>query len=200
MRTPLFTSDLHINHAKIIEYAKRPFPDVATMNAEIKRRWNHLVAPDDEVYLIGDVGMGDKQGVIDLIYQLNGVIYLIPGNHDVGLLKDPRFRDRFAWIRSLAEIVVHWDPADRKKHQRIILCHYAMKVWHKSHHGAWQLFGHSHGHLKDDPYSLQLDVGVDCWDFYPVSFQQLQEKMAQKIFRPIDHHGAQREQETNGRE
>lgn len=184
-----FTSDLHLNHAKIIEYAKRPFPDVETMNFEIVRRWNESVAREDDVYLIGDVGMGDKQQVVDLIYQLNGRIFLVPGNHDVGLMNISRFRDRFAWIRSLTEIVLHWDPADKKTHQRITLCHYAMKVWNKSHHGAWQLYGHSHGNLRDDPHANQLDVGVDCWDFYPASFQEIQEKMALKTFKPIDHHG-----------
>jgi calcineurin-like phosphoesterase family protein len=73
-------------------------------------------------------------------------------------------------------------------HQDITLCHYAMKVWNKAHHGAWQLFGHSHGTLPDDPNALQLDVGVDSWDFTPVTVEQIYDRMALKNFKPIDHH------------
>jgi len=72
--------------------------------------------------------------------------------------------------------------------QAITLCHYAMKVWNKAHHGAWQLFGHSHNTLPDDPNALQLDVGVDSWDFFPVTVEQIHDRMAKKTFKPVDHH------------
>ena len=41
--------------------------------------------------------------------------------------------------------------------------------------------GNSHGLLP--PYGLSFDVGVDCWDFYPVSLEQVKEKMA--TLKPI---------------
>lgn len=59
-----------------------------------------------------------------------------------------------------------------------------------SHHGSWQLYGHSHNSLKDDPHSLQLDVGVDAWDYRPASFEEVRERMSKKTFEPADHHGA----------
>ncbi len=46
---------------------------------------------------------------------------------------------------NLAEISVHGQP--------IVICHYAMRVWNRSHHGAWHLYGHSHGNLPDTPTS-----------------------------------------------
>jgi calcineurin-like phosphoesterase family protein len=46
------------------------------------------------------------------------------------------------------------------------------------HHGAWHLYGHSHGALP--PYGKSFDVGVDCWNYKPVSFEQVQEKMNQQ--------------------
>lgn len=40
--------------------------------------------------------------------------------------------------------------------QRIVLCHYAMRVWNHSSHGAWHLYGHSHGRLPSVDASLSM--------------------------------------------
>jgi len=46
--------------------------------------------------------------------------------------------------------------------------------------GAWQLYGHSHGNLADDPLSLSMDVGVDTHDFRPWHFEEVQAAMQAK--------------------
>ena len=80
---------------------------------------------------------------------------------------------------------------DRGESKSIVLCHYAMKIWNKSHHGVWHLYGHSHGTLPDDPYSMSFDVGVDCHDFKPLGFDDIKKIMdKKKKFKPIDHHNA----------
>jgi len=76
--------------------------------------------------------------------------------------------------------------------QQIILCHYAMRVWDKSHWGIWHLYGHSHGSLPDDPRSLSYDVGVDKNNFTPLLFEEVKEIMSKKTFKPVDHHGEKR--------
>jgi len=53
-----------------------------------------------------------------------------------------------------------------------------MRVWHKSHFNAWQLYGHSHGGLS--PMGKQLDVGIDSNKFFPLSFEKLQNIMKAK--------------------
>jgi calcineurin-like phosphoesterase family protein len=73
--------------------------------------------------------------------------------------------------------------------QRIDLCHYAFRTWNYSHKGSWHLYGHSHGTLPEIETSLSFDVGVDSWDFYPVSFDEVAAKMATKRFEPIDRAG-----------
>jgi len=35
-----------------------------------------------------------------------------------------------------------------------------------------------------------MDVGVDCWDYYPISFEKVKEVMLKKQFQPIDHHSS----------
>jgi calcineurin-like phosphoesterase family protein len=193
-----FTSDLHFNHTNVIKYAHRPFltdagePDVQKMNEELVARWNSRVQPNDFIYVLGDFCLGGNgDDAIGFAKRLNGQKYLIFGNHDKALRKNKPFLDLFIWAKDFAEIKVpDLDIEGRSRHsQSITLCHYAMRVWNKSHYGAWQLYGHSHGSLADDPTSRQVDVGVDNWDYYPVSYQQLKERMAQKNWKPIDHHG-----------
>ncbi len=62
--------------------------------------------------------------------------------------------------------------------QPITLCHYAMRVWHKSHFNSWQLYGHSHGKLN--PIGKQYDVGADSNNLSPVSFEMLKSIMKKK--------------------
>jgi calcineurin-like phosphoesterase family protein len=47
------------------------------------------------------------------------------------------------------------------------MCHYAFRTWRDQHKGALNLHGHSHGRLK--PLPRQQDVGVDVWDWRPVT-------------------------------
>jgi calcineurin-like phosphoesterase family protein len=56
-----------------------------------------------------------------------------------------------------------------------------MRSWDKSHYASWCLFGHHHGLLE--PYGLSFDVGVDCWNFFPVSLEQIDKKMS--TLKPI---------------
>jgi calcineurin-like phosphoesterase family protein len=65
--------------------------------------------------------------------------------------------------------------------QYLVLDHYAGRVWHRSHNGSVQLFGHSHGRLPDTYNSC--DIGVDRWDYMPVSWPQIRARLA-KIPRP----------------
>jgi calcineurin-like phosphoesterase family protein len=200
-----FTSDEHFDHEMVITYAKRPFltngkPDVELMNEELIRRSNALVQPDDHLYILGDVSMGVPGRAYDHISRLNGKKFWVPGNHDRKTRENSRVRSLFEWIKDLAEIRVPDETITEGRNrgtQPIVLCHYAMRTWNKSHFGAWQLFGHSHGTLHDNPNALQLDVGVDCWDYAPVSYEQIKERMAKKTWQPIDHHDpATRPQET----
>jgi len=187
-----FTSDTHYGHKNIIRYAGRPFPSVEVMDKEMVERWNSVVQPGDVVYHLGDFAFCPADEAIVIAQRLNGHKHLIFGNHDKRLRKDSRFIKCWESTQDFLEIRVAdetlTDGRDRGT-RRITLCHYAMKVWNHSYRGTWQLFGHSHGTLHDDPNSKQLDVGVDCWNFIPVSYEQVREKMEKKTFVPVDRHG-----------
>ena len=50
-----YTSDLHLGHANVIRFDKRPFADVEEMDQYIITRWNNRVSEDDTVYILGDI-------------------------------------------------------------------------------------------------------------------------------------------------
>jgi calcineurin-like phosphoesterase family protein len=174
-----FTSDWHLYHANIIKYSHRPFADTVEMNQVILDNLNSKVEEDDWLYFLGDMAfVRDEQILINWLDKVRCKnIAFIKGNHDRAASK---IRDRFFWYRDMMEIEVENQP--------IVLCHYAMRVWNKSHHGAWQLYGHSHGSLPDDPNALSMDVGVDTNNFQPYSMDDIRLIMSKKTFKPIDHH------------
>jgi calcineurin-like phosphoesterase family protein len=146
------------------------------MNEVLIERWNEKIAKDDPVYHLGDFALMPPGKLRRLRERLNGKIHLITGNHEDDALRCP---ECFEWIKDYYELTV--EDADAHKGQRfIVLFHYAMRVWNASHYGTWHLYGHSHGSLPDDITSLSFDVGVDCHNFYPLSYNDIKQIMAKK--------------------
>lgn len=177
-----FTADSHLGHKNIIEHAGRPFGSLRDMDDEIIRRWNSVVTAKDTVYHLGDVGLCSPGRLAELLKKLRGTIHLIEGNHDKSALH-AKCRGRFESISPLSELYLPDSSAPKGK-RHIVLCHYAMRVWNKKHWGSWHLFGHSHGKLPDLQDSLSFDVGVDAWDFTPVSYAQVRSRMGGKTWKP----------------
>jgi calcineurin-like phosphoesterase family protein len=186
-----FTSDPHIGHANIIKYCQRPFKDVQEMDEILIKNWNSVVQPGDITYVVGDLCLARPEYGISRIRRMNGQKILIEGNHDndKGCLDNQEFRDLFTEIHPILEIEVPDKDAFNGKHQRITLCHFAMRVWNKSHRGAWHLYGHSHGTLPDDPNMLSMDVGADVHNYTPISYNQVKALMKKKTWKAVDHHG-----------
>ena len=55
-----YISDLHLGHANVIRWDKRPFDSIGEMHREVIRRWNCTVTPKDTVWLLGDVAWNTK--------------------------------------------------------------------------------------------------------------------------------------------
>lgn len=170
-----FTSDTHFGHENIIKYCNRPYPNVRIMDDEIIHNWNSRIQPTDTVYHLGDFCFNNFNRYF---HSLNGQIHFIEGNHDKEAFAN---RNKFASYNKFKEIRING--------QKIVLCHYALRVWNKSHHGSWHIYGHSHGTLPDEPNALSFDVGVDCHNYFPISFEEVATIMKKKTWTPIDHHG-----------
>ncbi len=175
-----FTSDHHFGHKNIIKFSERPFKDVDEMDEFMIQKWNEKVTPEDEVYHLGDVGLNSPGKLRKILDRLNGKIYLINGNHEKSA---QACHSRFEWIKDYYELVIK-DETFKKGQQLIVLSHYAMRVWNASHWGTYQLYGHSHGNLPRDPNALSFDVGVDCHDFAPISYEEVKEIMKTKTWEP----------------
>ena len=122
-----FISDLHINHAKIIEYDARPFADVEEMNRVLIENWNNVVNEDDIVFHLGDFSVGGAVEWTNLLDQLHGRIFLILGNHDNHSLKDRRFSILFDEIVPYKEITDNTNG----KNYNLVLSHYPIFSWNK---------------------------------------------------------------------
>jgi calcineurin-like phosphoesterase family protein len=198
-----FTADTHFGHASIIEYANRPWATAEEMDEALVERWNSCVQPNEDVWHLGDFAVGLKVDQIEeVLRRLNGRIHMVLGNHDErGLGKNAS-----GFVNKGLLASVDYGIADLKHHrQHVVMSHYAMTVWNRSHFGAWMLHGHSHGSLNPEPTLLRMDVGVDGapygWlplaeenplsaeRYRPVSFDEVAEHMAHKAFQPVDHHG-----------
>lgn len=83
-----FTSDTHFGDERLMDYNIRNFNNVDEMNETIIKKWNTVVSPEDAVYHLGDFTLKIEQDYIkNLVSQLNGNIFLVKGNHDIGSLK-----------------------------------------------------------------------------------------------------------------
>ncbi len=162
-----FTADQHFDHTNIIKYCNRPFANKDEMNDAIIDRHNEVVSKSDDVYVIGDFTLrSNAQPFID---RLNGNLYMIEGSHDHNWFEKAYGVEYLPPLYSL-ELR---GPYRRYGYPLVIvLCHYAMRRWDRSHHGSLHLYGHSHGRITD-PLEHSMDVGVDCHNFYPVSLEQV---------------------------
>ena len=174
-----FTSDTHFGHNNNIKYSNRPFQSILEHDEILIENWNNIVKPGDDIYHLGDVGLCSKQYLISILERLNGNKFLILGNHDYKYKN--LLQKYFIFIKDIH--ILEIKKNDIYPIVNIILCHYAMQVWPKSHFGSWSLYGHSHGGLQEDDNLMSFDVGVDCWEYKPISLLQVCEKMKQKIER-----------------
>lgn len=176
-----FTSDNHFNHRSIVDRQPRPFRDVDHMNMTMIDLWNDTVQPNDTVYCLGDFAYDN--GVMDLedlFGALNGIKHLVAGNHDY----------QYSTVLDLPWASVSDLRSVNLAGRWATLCHYPLEVWQGNSRGSLMLHGHSHGTLKR-PLANRIDVGVDCWDYTPVSADDLlrSDEVVFRSFEAQDMHG-----------
>lgn len=185
-----FASDYHFCHSNIIKYDNRPFANVQEMDHTLIENWNELVDVNDTVIYMGDLCFDRSGGAAkSIVDQLNGKIHFVLGNHDKE--KDIRKLGRFETVSDYINLSI-LDEENPRKYQGIMIMHYPILSWDKSHHGEWHLHGHCHQSLvpnNPEYYKRKvLDMGCNGWDYKPVSYTQIKEIMKNREIESVDHH------------
>ncbi len=207
-----FTSDTHYGHKNIVRGTSewenkdngqrvRDFDTMEEHNDALVKSINALVKENDELWHLGDWSFGGFQNIIDFRKKLNCKnIHLVFGNHDHHIERNKE------GVQGYFKSVQYYKELSLNSH-RIIMSHYAMRVWNKSHHGSIMLYGHSHGTLDEftidttnptwigDQYFIKnyrtMDVGMDTNNLYPYHLDEIIDKMkARDMHMEIDHHNS----------
>lgn len=186
--TRWFTSDLHLGHVNIIRYCRRPYPDVETMNQAILDTINDTASPEDELWILGDVAMGDVPTNLRLLRQVRVArIVIVGGNHDryhpasgsTGAKQIQwldRYRSAIGKVKLLAgnpSLTIDTQPvrlshfpyvgtdvrAGVDANGRAVADRFAR--WRPTDNGEWLLCGHVHDAWRQS--GRMINVGVDAW-------------------------------------
>lgn len=82
------TSDWHFGHDRDFIWEPRGFKSVWEMNKEIISRYNEVVSSDDDIYVLGDLMLGNNEIGLNYIKELKGNLHVIRGNHDTDTRMD----------------------------------------------------------------------------------------------------------------
>ena len=173
------TSDTHFGHDREFVWKVRGFNSVKEMNETIVQKWNDTVSAEDDVYILGDVILGDPDN-IEYVKRLNGKLHIVLGNHDTA--------NREKMYRELSNVVEVAEVGIRLKYKKhhFVLSHYPMMTGNLEKESLKQmslnLYGHTHqvGNFYND-MPFMYHVGVDSHDCYPVLLDDIIEEMYTKM-------------------
>lgn len=172
-----YTSDTHFWHRNIIDLCNRPFTDLPEMHEAIINNWNSCVKPQDEVFIIGDMFFCGAVKIKAIMTRLNGKKHLIRGNHDWRNIKPHRLDLGFDSIVEGMTLEIDNKP--------VVLSHFPYLGDHTEADrymnfrpkdgGHWLIHGHVHNGWKIR--DRMINVGVDQWNFTPISEDNIIEIM-----------------------
>jgi len=157
-----FVADSHLGHYNILKYCNRPFNSIEEMDEEIIKRFNSVVSKDDIVIHAGDFTLKGKREAYKYVEQLNGQNIFLKGSHDY-------------WLKGTKSHEI-WEK--KIEDMYIVVCHYPLLSWPRSHYGSIMLHGHCHGAIPSE--GRRMDIGVDTNNFYPYSFNEISTIMKDK--------------------
>lgn len=167
-----FTSDLHLGHDRAFVYEPRGYSCAEAMDSAILYNWNSVITPEDDVYVLGDLMLGDNSIGMNILKQLNGNIHIIRGNHDTD--------SRLIQYKMLPNVVEICDAKYLKyKKYHFYLTHYPCLTGNLEREslkqGTINLCGHSHFNqaIKVIENSIMYHVELDAHNCYPISIEEV---------------------------
>lgn len=158
-------SDHHFGHENICKFTDsngnkvRPWDDVNEMNEYIIKKHNEVVKKNDKCYFLGDVSM--KKEHLHHINRLNGIKYLVQGNHDIFRANEYlKYFDDVMAYRVINKVIMSHIPINYESRSRFIC--------------------NIHGHLHQNRV-ISKDNEVISW------YQSACVELNEYIPVPIDH-------------
>lgn len=186
--TTFFTADWHLGHKNIIGYSGRPFTSVEQMDRTLAQNWIDIVGPEDTVFFLGDTHLGPWQPAAEILRSLPGRKILLPGNHDECWFGHKRHE---RWVRKFRE-EAGFDVILQGTHSyttlpgvgTVRIAHFPWKSAdrtddrYEEHRPvddgkSWLLHGHVHEKWRAIKSRRMINVGVDVWNYHPVSAEEL---------------------------
>lgn len=185
-----FTADLHLNHSFVAYLRGYEGPD--DHDADLILGWNRLVAPEDTVWVLGDVVIGKWPLGVKKMKALNGRKYLVAGNHDrchPMHRKAPREVIRFTEGDGMFDYVASSARVALPGGGRVLCSHFPyageggrdiaerFSQWRLKDEGETLVHGHTHSTQRfswSPGGTPQVHVGLDAWG-RPASGKEVEE-------------------------
>lgn len=168
------TSDLHFGHDREFVWGARGYTDVNEMNMKQLEKFNSVVTDEDEVWILGDLVLGDIEGGLAFLKQLKGKIHICLGNHDTAK-REQAYRD-MGWDVQLVARFKYKKISFYLSHYPTITGNGEDNFWQVT----WNLCGHLHTqdpfhHIKQGINSYHIEV--DAHNGYPISLDSIIEQI-----------------------
>lgn len=218
-----FSGDWHHGHKGIVrgesdwddKSACRNFDTLKEHNETLIENINKCAKRDDILYCVGDVALGGRDSIYELMSKLNcRTIHLCLGNHDHHIRKNAVIKTSVdgTEVKAHSLFASVQDRISKKiSSERFVLDHYSLRTWENGHNGSIMLYGHSHGSLPDYEALMQtdvrsrdgehvktmeqklkfktMDVGIDTHpEWRPYHIDEIKAAMTQRIPLRVDHH------------
>lgn len=154
-----FIADTHFGDDNIRRYENRPFQTAESMDQQMITRWNEAVEREDMIYVLGDFGASGWER--RLLEQLNGIKFLVKGNHDL---------QTNSYYREAGFAEVYDKPVILESFW--ILSHEPLYV--NANMPYANIFGHVHNSpLYRDFSARHYCVSVERIGYTPISFEKV---------------------------
>lgn len=178
--TKWFTADHHFGHHATIKACERPFANAPDMSRHLLSAWNQVVAPDDEVWVLGDLANRRLVTSLEWVLQLNGKKVLVPGDKDRCWRGNFRCKARRREYLDAGFVDIIDDPEPIAVGDELaLMSHFPYRgsiddqyaEYQQPDVGLWLLHGHVHRRWRVQ--GRQVNVGVDAWAGRPVAEHEL---------------------------
>lgn len=174
-----FTSDWHIGHNKDFLFKPRGFETIEQHNTAIMLKCNQIVKPEDELWILGDLALGQNEKEWNRIYKslFCKNIHFIIGNHDTKNKINKYEKDYGFTNEGYVNIFKY------SKHRKFYISHYPTLTGNfddDKRTPLWNLSGHTHSKEKFHSQNCIYNVSLDAHNNYPVSIETILKDILKK--------------------